>query len=141
MRKEINWTEKHVCVFAAPFLAPIWVSNVFASPFITAGLNQQGRAETSDKLYCIRVYVILNLFLLLVNCLCFFFFWIKGREVVVANDRNTRKNERRKLREKYIHGLIGFQLTQSYQHRRIKLWQTVIIRNFEKSCCIYWIQQ
>ena len=93
MRKEINWTEKHVCVFAAPFLAPIWVSNVFAGPFITAGLNQQGRAESSDKLYCIRVYVILNLFLLLstivslflptnvtklffsklVNCRCFFF--------------------------------------------------------------------
>ena len=165
MRKEINWTEKHVRVFAAPFLAPIWVSNVFAGPFITAGLNQQGRAESSDKLYCIRVYVILNLFLLLstivtivslflptnvtklffsklVNCRCFFFsVWIKGREVEVANDRNTRKNERRKLREKYIHGLIGFQLTQSYQHRRIKLWQTVIIRNFEKSCCIYWIQQ
>ena len=42
------------------FLAPIWVSNFFAGPFITAGLNQQGRAESSDKLYCIRVYVILN---------------------------------------------------------------------------------
>ena len=41
------------------FLAPIWVSNFFAGPFITAGLNQQGRAESSDKLYCIRVYVIL----------------------------------------------------------------------------------
>ena len=161
-RKEINWTEKHVRVFAAPFLAPIWVSNVFAGPFITAGLNQQGRAETSDKLYCIRVYVILNLFLLLSTIvslflptnvtklfffetgqlpLLFFSVWIKGREVEVANDRNNRKNERRKLRGKYIHGLIGFHLTQSYQHRRIKLWQTVIIRNFEKSCCIYWIQQ
>ena len=35
------------------FLAPIWVSNFFAGPFITAGLNQQGRAESSDKLYCI----------------------------------------------------------------------------------------
>ena len=45
------------------FLAPIWVSNFFAGPFITAGLNQQGRAESSEKLYCIRVYVILNLFL------------------------------------------------------------------------------
>ena len=42
------------------FLAPIWVSNFFAGPFITAGLNQQGRAESSDKLYCIRVYVIIN---------------------------------------------------------------------------------
>ena len=41
------------------------MSNFFAGPFITAGLNQQGRAESSDKLYCIRVYVILNLFLLL----------------------------------------------------------------------------
>ena len=27
---------------------------------VTAGSNQQGRAESSDKLYCIRVYVILN---------------------------------------------------------------------------------
>ena len=43
------------------FLAPIWVSNFFqAGPFITAGLNQQGRAESSDKLYCIRVYVMIN---------------------------------------------------------------------------------
>ena len=41
------------------FLAPIWVSNFFAGTFITTGLNQQGRAESSDKLYCIRVYVIL----------------------------------------------------------------------------------
>ena len=118
------------------------MSNVFAGPFITAGLNQQGRAESSDKLYCIRVYVILNLFLLLSTIvslflptnvtklfffetgqlpLLFFSVWIKGREVVVANDRNTRKNERRKLREKYIHGLIGFHLTQSHQHKRIKL--------------------
>ena len=39
------------------------MSNFFAGPFITAGLNQQGRAESSEKLYCIRVYVILNLFL------------------------------------------------------------------------------
>ena len=65
LRKEINETEKHARVFAAPFLAPIWVSNFFAGPFITAGLNQQGRAESSDKLYYIRVFVILNLFLLL----------------------------------------------------------------------------
>ena len=42
------------------FLAPIWVSNFFAGPFITAGLNQQGRAESSDKFYCIRVYVIID---------------------------------------------------------------------------------
>ena len=144
-----------MCVFAAPFLAPIWVSNVFAGPFITAGLNQQGRAESSDKLYCIRVYVILNLFLLLstivslflptnvtklffsklVNWRCFFFFWIKEREVVVANDRNTRKNERRKLREKYIHGLIGFSpnsklSTQAHQTmtncHNTKLWKELL---------------
>ena len=37
------------------------MSNFLAGPFITAGLNQQGRAESSEKLYCIRVYVILNL--------------------------------------------------------------------------------
>ena len=54
------------------FLAPIWVSNFFAGPFITAGLNQQGRAESSEKLYCIRVYVILNLFLLLSTILSLF---------------------------------------------------------------------
>ena len=40
-------------------LVPICVSNFFAGPFITAGLNQKGRAESSDKLYYIRVYVIL----------------------------------------------------------------------------------
>ena len=39
------------------FLAPIWVSNCFDGPFITSGLDQQGRAESSDKLYCICVYV------------------------------------------------------------------------------------
>ena len=39
-------------------LAPIWVGNNFAGPFITAGLNQQGRAESSDKIFCIRFYVI-----------------------------------------------------------------------------------
>ena len=37
----MNLTEKHV-------LVPIWVSKVFAGPFITAGLNQQRRAESSD---------------------------------------------------------------------------------------------
>ena len=42
------------------FLAPIWVSNCFAGPFITAGSKQQGRAERSDKLHCIRVYVMIN---------------------------------------------------------------------------------
>ena len=36
------------------FLATIWERNFFAGPFITAGSNQQGRAESSDKLYCIR---------------------------------------------------------------------------------------
>ena len=35
------------------------MSNFFAGPFVTAGLNQKGRAESSDKLYCIRVFVIL----------------------------------------------------------------------------------
>ena len=48
----------HARVFAAlrraSFLAPIWESNCFAGPFITAGSNQQGRVESSDKLYCIR---------------------------------------------------------------------------------------
>ena len=58
--KKKKSTGKHARVCAALFLAPIWVSNFFAGPFITAGLNQQGRAESSDKLYCIRVYVILN---------------------------------------------------------------------------------
>ena len=53
-RKEINKTEKHERVFAAPFFG----ANCFAGPFITAGSNQQGRAESSD--YSIRVYVILN---------------------------------------------------------------------------------
>ena len=46
------------------FLAPIWVSNFFAGRFISAGLNQQGRAESSVKLYCIRVYVTLNWYLI-----------------------------------------------------------------------------
>ena len=55
-RKEINWTEKYAGVFAAPFLAPIWASNFFAGQLITAGLNQQGRAESRNKLYGIRVY-------------------------------------------------------------------------------------
>ena len=50
-RKEVNNTEKHARVFA---------NNCFAGPFITAGSNQQGRAESSDKFYCIHVYVILN---------------------------------------------------------------------------------
>ena len=45
------------------FLASIWVSNFFAGPFITAdGLNQQGRAESSDKHYCIHVCVMLLIF-------------------------------------------------------------------------------
>ena len=69
-----------------------------------------------------------------------FFFWKKGREVEVANDPKTRKNERRKLTENF-HGLIGFHQTQSrsvintgassYDKR------FVIIRNFEKSCGLY----
>ena len=32
------------------FFAPIWVNIFIAGPFITAGLNQQGREESSDKL-------------------------------------------------------------------------------------------
>ena len=35
-RKKINLTGKHACVSAASFLAPIWRSNRFAGPFITA---------------------------------------------------------------------------------------------------------
>ena len=58
-KKTENW-KTYTLLCCACFLAPIWVSNFFAGPFITAGLNQQGRAESSDKLYCIRVYVILN---------------------------------------------------------------------------------
>ena len=55
-----NKLNRNARIFAAPFLAPIWVSNFFTGPFITAdGLNQQGRAESSDKLYCINVCVIL----------------------------------------------------------------------------------
>ena len=53
------------------FLGANLRSNFFqAGPF--AGLNQQGRAESSDKLYCIRVYVILNLFLLFSTILSLF---------------------------------------------------------------------
>ena len=44
----------HARIFAVPFLGPIWESNCFAGPFVTAGSNQQGRVENSDKLYCIR---------------------------------------------------------------------------------------
>ena len=40
-------------------LVPTWASNCFAGPSITAGSNQQGRTESSDKLYWIRVYVVL----------------------------------------------------------------------------------
>ena len=40
-------------------LVPTWVTNCFAGPFITAGSNQQGRTESSDKLYRIGVDVIL----------------------------------------------------------------------------------
>ena len=53
-RNKLNW--KAWRVFAVPFLAPIWASNFFAGPLITAGLNQQGRAESRNKLYGIRVY-------------------------------------------------------------------------------------
>ena len=52
-RNKLNWKT------CASFFGPIWASNFFAGPFITAGLNQQGGAESSDKPYYIRVYVIL----------------------------------------------------------------------------------
>ena len=55
-RKENKLTEKYAGVFAAHFLAPIWVSNFFAGELITAGLNKQGKAESGNKLYGIRVY-------------------------------------------------------------------------------------
>ena len=46
---KLNWkTWARLC--RAFFLAPIWVSNFFSGPFITAGLIEQGRAESSDKL-------------------------------------------------------------------------------------------
>ena len=94
-KKEINYTEKHAPVFAAPFfLAPIWVSNFFAGPFITAGLNQQGRAESSEKLYCIRVYVILNLFLLLSTILSLFL-----PTILIKSNVKTLEGKKRLLNE------------------------------------------
>ena len=58
-RNKFYWKAcaRRCCAFF--FLAPIWVSNCFAGPFITADSNQQGRVESSDKL-SIRFYVILN---------------------------------------------------------------------------------
>ena len=41
-----------------------WGSNFFAGPVIAAGLNQQGRAESSNKLYCIRVYVMTYIYII-----------------------------------------------------------------------------
>ena len=42
-RNKLNWKAcARLC--RAFFLAPIWVSNFFAGPLITAGSNQQGRA-------------------------------------------------------------------------------------------------
>ena len=56
-----------------------------------------------------------------------FVFWIKGRDVEVANDPSTRKSdERRKLREKYSLSDRFSPNSKSlrYQYRRIKLCQT-----------------
>ena len=76
------------------FLAPIWVSNFFAGPFITASLNQQGRAESSEKLYCIRVYVILNLFLSFSTILSLFL-----PTIVIKSNVKTLEGKKRLLNE------------------------------------------
>ena len=73
------------------FLAPIWVSNFFAGPFITAGLNQQGRAESSDKLYCIRVYVILDWYFLLLSTILFLFL---PTIIIKSNFKTLEEKER-----------------------------------------------
>ena len=81
------------------------MSNFFAGPFITAGLNQQGRAESSDKLYCIRVYVILNLFLLLSTILSLFLPTI----IIKSNVKTLEGKERLlnvKLGELQFYGLL-----------------------------------
>ena len=70
------------------FLAPIWVSNFFAGPFITASLNQQGRAESRDKVYCICVCVILNLFLLLLTILSLFL-----PTIIIKSNVKTREGK------------------------------------------------
>ena len=71
------------------------MSNFFAGPFITAGLNQQGRAESSDKLYCIRVYVILNLFLLLSTILSLFL-----PTIIIKSNVKTLEGKKRLLNVK-----------------------------------------
>ena len=53
-RKEIIKLKSMRASLPRLFLAPIWESNCFAGPFIAAGSNQQGRVESSDKLYCIH---------------------------------------------------------------------------------------
>ena len=85
------------------FLAPIWVSNFFAGPFITAGLNQQGRAESSDKLYCIRVYVIL-IFVAIDNT--FFFSVHHHNKVKFQNARGKKTLVEREVRLATILGII-----------------------------------
>ena len=85
------------------FLAPIWVSNFFAGPFITAGLNQQGRAESSEKLYCIRVYVILNLFLLLSTILSLFLPTI----IIKSNVKTLEEKKRLVEREVGLATILG----------------------------------
>ena len=77
------------------FLAPNWMSNFFAGPFITAGLNQQGRAESSDKFYCIRVCVILNLFLLLSTILSLF-----PPTIIIKSNVKTLEGKKRLLNVK-----------------------------------------
>ena len=46
-RKKIKLKSKRASL-PQLFLAPIYVCNCFAGPFITAGLNQKGRTESSD---------------------------------------------------------------------------------------------
>ena len=72
------------------------MSNFFAGPLITAGLNQQGRAESSGKLYCIRVYVILNLFLLLSTILSLFL-----PTIIIKSNVKTLKGKERLLNVKW----------------------------------------
>ena len=88
-RNKLNWkTYARLC-------RTFWESNVFAGPFITAGLNQQGRAESSDKLYCIRVYVILNLFLLLSTILSLFL-----PTIIIKSNVKTLEGKERLLNAK-----------------------------------------
>ena len=59
-RKEINITEKHVRVFAAPFLGANLSEQLLCWSIYYCWLKPKGGAESSDKLHCIRLYAILN---------------------------------------------------------------------------------